>query len=133
MKDKPIPKASPETQPFWDGCAIGELRIEHCASCEKYYFPPRPFCPSCQSTDVEWRTVTGAAKLHTYTISHRAAPGFEDDVPYAIAIVELDEGPRMMTSIVGVENTPELLVLDMPLRVAFDRRGDVNVPVFTPA
>jgi uncharacterized OB-fold protein len=54
-------------------------------------------------------------------------------VPYAIAIVELDEGPRMMTSIVGVENTPELLVLDMPLRVAFDRRGDVNVPVFTPA
>jgi uncharacterized OB-fold protein len=67
-------------------------------------------------------------------ISHRAAPGFEDDVPYAIAIVELDEGPRMMSNITGIPNTPDHLVLDMELRVRFEPRGDgVQVPVFGPA
>jgi uncharacterized OB-fold protein len=67
-------------------------------------------------------------------IAHRPAPGFEADVPYAIAIVELDEGPRMMSNIVGIPNTPDHLVLDMELHVAFEPRGDdVQVPVFGPA
>ena len=66
-------------------------------------------------------------------ISHRAAPGFEDQVPYAIAVVELEEGPRMMTNVVGVANTPEALVLDMDLEVDFEPRGAVAVPVFRPA
>jgi len=66
-------------------------------------------------------------------ISHRPARGFEDDGPYAIAVVELAEGPRMMTSLAGVPATPEDLVLDMPLRVAFEPRGDMTIPVFTPA
>jgi uncharacterized OB-fold protein len=65
-------------------------------------------------------------------ISHYAAPGFGDDAPYAIAVVELEEGPRMMTNIVGVANTPENLVLDMELEVAFEQRGDIAVPVFRP-
>jgi hypothetical protein len=84
---------------------------------------------------------SGRAKLHTYLINHRPAPGFEDDAPYAIAVVELEEGPRMMTNIVGVSNTPENLELDMPLEVRFEPRGDRRdqerggqmVPVFTPA
>ena len=64
--------------------------------------------------------------------AHRPAPGFEDDAPYAIAVVELDEGPRMMTSIVGLPATPEALQLDMPLQVRFEPRGDVSLPVFGP-
>ena len=132
MPAKTAPVPTPETQPYWDGCAAGELRIQRCLDCGKPYFYPRPVCPSCGSGRVEWFTASGQATLYSYVINHRPAAGFEDDVPYAIAVVELAEGPRMMTSIRGVPATPEALVLDMPLRVAFEQRGDVWLPVFTP-
>jgi uncharacterized protein len=132
MPAKAAPVPTPETQPYWDGCAAGELRIQRCLDCGKPYFYPRPVCPSCGSGRVEWFTASGLATLYSYVINHRPAAGFEDDVPYAIAVVELAEGPRMMTSIRGVPATPEALVLDMPLRVAFEQRGDVWLPVFTP-
>ena len=133
MPSKPVPQPSPETQPFWDGCAAGELRLQRCQKCQAFYFPPRPFCPSCHSADVEWRKVSGRGTLHTYLINHRPARGFEEDAPYAIAVVQLEEGPRMMSNIVGVENTPENLTLDMALQVTFEPRGDVMLPVFEPA
>ena len=132
MPAKAAPVPTPETQPYWDGCAAGELRIQRCLDCGKPYFYPRPVCPFCGSGRVEWFTASGQATLYSYVINHRPAAGFEDDVPYAIAVVELAEGPRMMTSIRGVPATPEALVLDMPLRVAFEQRGDVWLPVFTP-
>jgi acyl-CoA-associated DUF35 OB-fold domain-containing protein len=69
----------------------------------------------------------------SYVINYRPAPGFEDATPYAIAVVELEEGPRMMTNILGLSPTPEALVLDMPLQVRFERRGDISLPVFGPA
>ncbi len=130
---KPEPRPTPETQTFWDGCANGELRLQHCGACDRYYFPPRPFCTRCLSDEVEWRPVSGRGVLHTYLINHRAAPGFEEEAPYAIAVVELEEGPRMMSNIVGIENTPENLVLDMPLEVTFEERGSVMLPLFRPA
>ena len=133
MTAKPVPVPTPETQPFWDGCAEGELRIQRCADCTTAFFYPRPICPACGSANVEWFTASGRATLYSYVINHRPAPGFEDDGPYAIAVVQLAEGPRMMTSLTGVPNTPEDLVLDMPLRVTFERRGDVYLPVFAPA
>jgi uncharacterized OB-fold protein len=131
-RPKSVPKPTPETEYYWEGTARGELRIQRCNACAKAYFYPRPSCPHCSSTDVSWVTATGRARLHTYLISHRPAVGFADEVPYAIAVVQLEEGPRMMTNIVGVDNTPEALVLDMPLEVAFESRGDQSVPVFRP-
>jgi uncharacterized protein len=130
VKAAPIP--TPETQPYWDGAAAGELRIQRCLDCGKPYFYPRPICPSCGSGDVEWFAASGRATLYSYVISHRPAPGFEADAPYAIAVVQLSEGPRMMTNLVGVAPTPEALELDMPLRVTFEQRGDVSLPMFTP-
>ncbi|HVT71233.1 MAG TPA: Zn-ribbon domain-containing OB-fold protein [Trebonia sp.] len=129
---KPQPVPTPETQPYWDGCAAGELRIQRCLDCGEPYFYPRPLCPSCGSGHVEWFTASGRATLYSYVINHQPAPGFEDDAPYAIAVVQLAEGPRMMTSITGVPATPEALVLDMPLRVTFEERGAIALPVFTP-
>ncbi|MCA2223424.1 Zn-ribbon domain-containing OB-fold protein [Nonomuraea aurantiaca] len=129
---KPVPKPTPETQPFWDGTAAGELRIQRCRACARHYFYPRPGCPHCGSADVEWVRASGRATLYSYVINHRPAPGFEDDGPYAIAVVELAEGVRMMTNIVGVEVVPENLPLDLSLRVVFERRGDVHVPLFEP-
>jgi uncharacterized OB-fold protein len=130
---KPIPEPTPETQPFWDGCAAGELRLQRCTDCGQAYFYPRPVCPACGSVSVEWFTASGHATLYSYVINHRPAPGFEAQAPYAIAVVQLAEGPRMMTNLVGVPNTPEDLVLDMPLRVTFEPRGEVYLPMFTPA
>ena len=129
---KAEPRPTPETQPFWDGCAAGELRLQRCTSCDAgHYFPPRPFCPRCLSDQVEWETVSGRGTLHTYVINHRAAPGFEP--PYAIAVVQLDEGPRMMGNITGVDQTPEALELDMALQVTFEVRGEMHVPIWEPA
>ncbi|MED7930851.1 Zn-ribbon domain-containing OB-fold protein [Nonomuraea sp. LP-02] len=130
---KPAPKPTPDTQPFWDGTAEGELRIQRCQTCARHYFYPRPSCPHCGSDQVEWVRASGRATLYSYVINHRPAPGFQDDGPYAIAVVELEEGVRMMTNIVGVENVPEKLPLDMELRVVFERRGEVSVPLFEPA
>jgi len=126
---KPVPVPTPETQPFWDGTAAGELRLQRCADCGPYFYP-RPACPGCGSSTVEWFTASGRATLYSYTITHRPAPGFE--APYAIAVVELAEGPRLMANIVGIDNTPDNLVLDMDLEVTFERRGEIALPQFRP-
>lgn len=127
------PRPTPETAHFWEGTRNGMLRIQRCNTCGTAYFYPRTSCPACGSVDVSWEDASGRATLHTYVISHRAAEGFEDEVPYAIAVVELEEGPRMMTNIVGIANTPEDLVLDMALEVDFADRGEQRVAVFRPA
>ncbi len=130
---KPLPEPTPDTQPFWDGCSRGELVIQRCLDCGKPYFYPRPVCPECGSVNVEWFTASGRATLYSYVINHRPARGFENEGPYAIAVVQLAEGPRMMTNITGIPNTPEELVLDMELQVAFEKRGEMSIPVFAPA
>lgn len=132
MSDKPVPVPTPDTQRFWDGCAAGELWIQRCTSCEQHYFYPRMVCPHCSSRDVEWVQASGRATLYSYVISHRPARGF-DEVPYVIAVVELAEGPRMMTNVVGVDPTPEALPLDLELTVTFEPRGELAVPLFQPA
>jgi hypothetical protein len=131
-RTKAVPEPTPETQPYWDGAAAGELRIQRCTECGSPFFYPRTSCPFCGSASIEWFTTTGRATLYSYTITHRPAPGFEDDLPYAIAVVQLAEGPRLMANIVGVPNTPDNLVLDMDLEVTFEQRGDLALPQFTP-
>ena len=127
------PKPTPETQHFWDGTAAGELRLQRCDACANVYFPPRPFCPSCASRKVSVFKASGKGKLYSYVINHRpAAPGFTP--PYAIAVVELAEGPRMMSNIIDCPQTPEALELDMKLEVAFEALDDkITLPVFRPA
>lgn len=130
---KAVPVPTPETLRFWTGCEAGELWIQRCEQCGQHFFYPRPHCPACASTAVEWVRVSGAARLESYVLSHLPAPGYEAEVPYAIAIVQLREGPRMLTNIVGIAATPEALELDMPLQVRFESRGEFAVPVFAPA
>jgi uncharacterized OB-fold protein len=133
---RPLPQPTPETAPFWDACREHRLEIQRCTACGRFYFPPRPFCPrpECFSGAVEWVAVSGRATLDTYVINHRPAPGFEEKAPYAIAVVQLEEGPKLMTNIAGIENTPENLVLDMPLEVDFeDVDGDITLYTFRPA
>jgi uncharacterized protein len=129
---KSLPKPTPETIHFWQGTAAGELRLQRCDECRHVYFPPRPFCPKCASRKVSIFKASGRATLYSYVINHRPAPGFT--APYAIAVVELAEGPRMMTNIVGCPQTSEALQLDMPLEVVFDKQTDeITLPLFKPA
>jgi uncharacterized OB-fold protein len=127
-----LPQPTPETQHFWDGTRENQLRLQRCAECAKVYFPPRPFCPACASRKVSVFPASGKARLYSYVIHHRKVPGFTP--PYAIAVVELAEGPRMMTNIVDCPQTPEALLLDMPLEVVFAKQNDtITLPFFRPA
>ncbi len=126
------PKPTPETSHFWEGNKIGQLRLQRCTQCSHTYFPPRPFCPRCACRDVEVYQASGKATLHSYVISHMPAPGFTP--PYSIAVVQLQEGPRMMTNVVDCPQTPEALELDMALEVKFERIDDeITLALFRPA
>jgi uncharacterized OB-fold protein len=132
--NKPLPQATPETQPFWDSLKRHQMQLQRCGDCNDFYFYPRPFCPKCSSRNVAWEDVSGRATLETYVINHRAAPRFEEDAPYVIAVVTLVEGPRMMTNIVGVEPEPANLPPDLPLEIVYDDVTDeVTLPKFRPA
>ena len=130
--ERVLPQPTPETQHFWDGCKAGELRLQRCTVCAKSYFPPRPFCPSCASRSVEVYKASGKAILYSFVINHRPRPDMGKE-PHSIAVVELAEGPRMMTNIVGCPQTPEALHLDMPLEVVFQSFGEISLPLFQPA
>jgi uncharacterized OB-fold protein len=128
-----LPQPTPETWHFWQGCAEGELRLQRCLSCEKSYFPPRPFCPFCACREVEIYQASGKATLYSYIINHRPRPDMGTE-PHSIAVVSLAEGPRMMTNIVDCAQTPEALQLDMPLEVVFVKQSDeISLPQFRPA
>ncbi len=131
--EKALPQPTPETQEFWDGLKRHELRVQQCQDCQQHYFYPRPFCPNCWSRNVEWTTVSGNGKLETYVINHRPARGFQDEAPYVIAVVSLDEGPRLMTNLVNVEAEPDQLPADMAVEIVYDDVTDeVTLPKFQP-
>lgn len=131
-ESRPLPRPTPETQHFWEGTKQRELRLQRCVECRHVYFPPRPFCPACSSRSVEVFKASGRARLHSYVINHRPHPAWS--APYSIAIVKLEEGPHMMSNVIGCDQTPEALQLDMPLRVTFeDLSNDIALPLFEPS
>lgn len=126
---KIIPVPTPETQHFWDGTRIGELRLQKCVSCYSVYFPPRPFCPACSSKEIEIIASSGKGKIHTFIISNFRSPGF--DTPYSIAVVELEEGPRMLTNIVGCEQSSDVIKMEMDVEAVFEPASDeINLVKF---
>jgi uncharacterized protein len=127
---RPLPMPTPETAHYWEGTAVGELRLQRCRACETTYFPPQPFCPACSSADVAVVRSAGRGSLSSYVITHRPAPGL--DPPYVIAVVELEEGPRLLTNIVGVAPDPDALAIDLPVEVVYETVGDVALPMFRP-
>ena len=129
---KNVPQATPETQPYWDGLKEGKLMLQRSKKSGQAYFPPRPFFPGDPTQEVEWFEASGRGTLHSYVISHRPPPGYE--APFAIAVVLLDEGPKLMTNIVDCPQTPEALQLDMPVVLAPHKvNDDITLPLFRPA
>lgn len=128
-----LPTPDVETQPFWDATRARRLVLQRCAACGRHQFYPRPFCASCWSSEIDWVEASGRATLYTYSIVHQNdLPPFPERVPYVAAVVDLAEGPRMMTNVVDCDL--EMLEVGMPLEVAFrDLDEEITVPVFRPA
>lgn len=122
MSSKPIPTPDAETAPFWEAAAEGVLKIQKCTGCGEHIFYPRMVCPHCMSDELDWVSVSGRARIHALTVVHRSSAPFRDDLPFAVAIVELEEGPRMMTRV--LTDTPETLRIDDPVKVHFAPQGD---------
>lgn len=102
MSQRPLPRATAETRPFWEGCALGELRYQACTACGSVQPIPRSCCQHCQSSALQWRVSAGTGRILSHTTVHRApTAAFRGDVPYVIAIVDLDEGFRLMVNLAG--------------------------------
>jgi len=130
---KPIPVPNEDSKPYWEGCNAGKLLIQRCKACATPRFYPRIVCGSCGSMDSDWIETTGRGSVFSYSIIHRApSPAFKDDVPYVLAIVELEEGVRMMTNVVKCDVST--VAIGMPVQVVFDRVSEeIAVPKFVPA
>ncbi len=127
---KPLPLPTQDTREYWEGCRRHELLIQRCRKCGTFRFYPRPMCPDCNSLESEWIKAGGKGRVYSWTVAVRQFhPAFE--VPYVIAIVELEEGVRMTTNVV---NCPlEELSVGMPVEVVFeDVTEEVSLPKFRP-
>ena len=133
MSARLIPPTTPVTEPYWQAAANGELKIQHCSDCGAIQFPPRANCASCGSDELRWEAVSGEGTIYTFTVAYRPPhPVFANQCPLVVAVVELKEGPRLMTNVVDCE--PGDVNVGMPVQVTFlaIEDSDKLLPVFKP-
>jgi len=130
------PKVNHATRPFWEACAEGRLVVPRCDDCGELIWYPRLFCPSCASTSVTWTDMSGRGTVYSFSITRKGAGPFRDVAPYVLAYVELDEGPIMLTNVVGCD--PDAVEIGMVVEVVFEPAGEgldghpTAIPRFTP-
>jgi len=129
---KPKPRPAPESLPYWETAKEHRLALPHCDDCAQFWFPPSRTCPHCLSMNFAFKSVSGRGKVFSFVTFHRVyRPAFAEDVPYVVALVELDEGPRLLTNILGV--SPDEVRCEMAVEVVFDDYdADVSIPKFKP-
>jgi uncharacterized OB-fold protein len=130
---KPIPVPDEISAPFFNGARDGKLMLQYCSACDGWSFPVRERCPHCFAAKLEWRAASGKGTLYTFAIMHQVMnPGFAGSVPYNVSQIDLAEGVRMISNVVGVDNRD--LRIGMQLEAVFDDIGDdIRVPKFRPA
>ncbi len=120
---KPLPTPTELTQPFWDGVREEKLLVQKCSGCGTLRHIPKPWCANCLSDDYTWSQLSGKGEVYSYTIMHRApATSFQTEIPYAVALVELEEGVRMISNLVGVPI--EDVKIGMPVKVVYEHVND---------
>lgn len=125
----PLPSPTPLTEPFWSGIADGELRFMRCGLCGEAFLPAREECPACLSENVGWEAASGRGTLVSWVVYHRAMhPAFKDRIPYVVGIVELEEGARLISNIVG--KAPDQLEIDQPLALKIETMEGAALPLF---
>ena len=130
--DKPLPNTDGLGGEFYAFCARGELRFQRCAGCGAWRHPPRVLCAACRSNQWSWELSSGRGEVFTWTVVHQPLhPAFVDDVPYAVVVAELEEGPRLVAGL--RELAPSELALGLPVEVVFEPRTEtVSLPCFRP-
>jgi uncharacterized OB-fold protein len=126
----------PDTQPFWDATKRSELIYQQCSTCAEVVFYPRGVCTSCGSSDLTWKTSKGEGTVYTYSVVRQNRnPAFADLGAYALAYIDLDEGFRMLSNVVGIENPLTDVKIGQRVKVQFEKQdsGEYPVPVFVPA
>jgi len=127
----PAPAVNPETREFWDATAQDRLLLRRCRDCDAVIWYPRAICPECASLNTEWFPAAGRGRIYSYTVNHRGEGAYTGLPPFVLAYVELDEGPRLMTNIVGADNAE--LAVGLPVEVVFHDTGDgAALPRFQP-
>ncbi len=130
----PRPEIDPLSAPYWEALGKGYLLYQRCDACGKAWLPARSQCPGCLSPEHRWVPASGGAKLISWVVYHRAFnPAFQDRVPYNVAVVELDEGARLISNIVGLDPETDIgtqLHIDQPLRLAIRHEQGVAIPAF---
>ncbi len=132
MYEKPLPVMDPESQPYWNAMREQRLMLKRCRACGRHHHYPRELCPHCGSNEVEWTQAKGTGSVYSYTVARRpAGPAFKVDTPYVVAIIELDEGARMMSNLVGID--PDQVRIGARVAVQFDAvTPEVTLPKFGP-
>ena len=129
---KPLPSPDADTQTYWRGLKDGKLLLQHCLDCGHVQFYQQAICRECNGEHLEHRAASGLGFVYSFSVVHRApGPAFKEDTPYAVLLVELNEGPRMISSLVGADTE----VLDFGMRVKLvceHAAGDIFLPRFTP-
>jgi uncharacterized OB-fold protein len=129
---KPVPIPDDFSAPFFDGARDRKLMLQHCTACDTWSFPVRERCPHCFAAKLTWRPASGRGTLYTFTVMHQIMnPGFASAVPYNVAQIDLDEGVRMVSNVVGIGN--DALCIGMKLEVMFEDVSDtIRIPKFRP-
>ena len=130
---KPLPRPDEESRWFWEACRRHELVVQRCRGCATLRYYPRALCPECLSHDTEYARLSGRGRVHTFTVTFQnQAPGFREELPYVMACVELDEGPKVLTNVTGC--APDEVYIGMPVVVEFeDVTDEIGLPRFRPA
>jgi uncharacterized OB-fold protein len=129
---KPIPRITPELIPFFEAAKLGRLIVQKCDNCGTLRFPPNPQCSRCLSTASSWIEVSGRGEVYSFNVMHQVYhPGFAPDIPYAVVVVKLEEGTKLLSNLVGIK--PSEIRCGMPVEVVFERLSDeVSLPKFRP-
>jgi len=131
--EKPLPRPTEDSEPYWEAAERGELRMQRCTNCGHVRFPPSLLCARCLCEEAEWAVLSGRGKVYSWIIVHRSQhPAFSPDTPYNVVIVELDEGPRLHSNL--VECPGDEISIGMPVEVVFENIEDrAALPKFRPA
>ena len=127
---KPLPRPDVDSKPFWDSCKAQAMALQQCASCGRFRYPPRLVCPHCLSEEARWTPVSGRGQVYLSLVMYRSyGPAWEGDVPYNLAMVELDEGVRLWSNVVGCP--PEEVQIGDRVEVVYDAvTPEVTLPRF---
>ena len=131
--EKPLPVKTAENAPYWESAKEHALKLPRCGGCAAFRYPPTEFCPRCLSDETEWRAISGRGTIYSFIVVHqRYDPSFADDLPYNVAVVELGEGPRLVTNVVGIDNKD--LRVGMPVTITYeDITEEFTLPKFRPS